>query len=72
MGQSLRKVRECQTGGGGADGDRLNDLRGKKRERHEAVDIALGETFGRNDFVGRCSLASEDRIHPAARTRNRL
>ncbi|MGO9845109.1 MAG: hypothetical protein ACLPKT_00455 [Methylocella sp.] len=69
----MRKVRDCQTGGGGgAFGDRLNDLRGKKRERHEAADMALGETFGRSDFVGRCSLASEDRIHPAARTRNRL
>ena len=34
--------------------------------------MALGETFGRSDFVKRCGLAGEDRIHPAARTRDRL
>ena len=71
-GQSLCKARDPQTGGGGTVGDRLNDLRGKKRERHEAADMTLGETFGRNDLVGRCSLASEERIHPAVRARNRL
>src|ERR1700730_15512234 len=52
--------------------DRLDDLRGQKRERHEPADMALGETFGRSDFVERCGLAGEDRIHPAARTRDCL
>ena len=32
--------------------------------------MALGEIFGR--MSERCGLAGEDRIHPAARTRDRL
>jgi hypothetical protein len=34
--------------------------------------MALGEAFGRSDFVERCGPYGEDRIHPAARTRDRL
>ena len=35
----------------------------EKRERHEAADMALGEAFGRSDFVERCGPSGEDSIN---------